>query len=142
MNEPAPIRWSPRRAGFTFVEILASLAFLAILVPVIMGALALANRMAVTADRTNNAVQLGENQLAQLLVGNAWQSGGNSGDFGPDFPGYSWTLEQTPWPQDTNNAMLQLTLHVSFTVQARPREVQLTTLVSTALIQGAASSSS
>src|SRR5438309_1626171 len=51
------------RGGFTFVEVLAALTFLAILVPTLLGALSIANRASVMAERSAIAGQLGENKL-------------------------------------------------------------------------------
>ncbi len=117
-------------AGFTFAEILAALAFLAILIPAIITALTLANRAAVQAERTSIASQLGEFELGQLMTASAWQSASNRGDFGADYPGYRWELEQSSWSGDTANPMTQLTMHVFFSVQGQEREIQLTTLAS------------
>jgi type II secretory pathway pseudopilin PulG len=142
MKMAGSLRPSLRQNGFTFVEILAALTFMAILVPVLVSALTLANRTAEIADRTSTAMQLGENQLSQLLIGNNWQSAGGSGDFGASWPGYQWKVDQTPWPQDNNNAMIQLTMHVTFPVQGSQREIQLTTLVSTSLLQPGSTNSS
>ena len=118
---------SARRNGFTFVEVLAALAFLGILIPVIVSALTLANRASVVAERTSKALQLAENRLNELIALNTWSAGETRGDFGELHPGYRWEMIQRGWEA---GPMTELTLEVSFEVQGKQHEVQLSTLVS------------
>jgi general secretion pathway protein I len=120
---------SKRRAGFTLVEVLAAMAFLAILVPVLVGAMSTANRSAVTAERAAIAMQLADNKLAEMLVENSWSGGSNTGDFGEDWPGYRWELQSTNWTEVSE--LTELTLLVHFQVQGQERSVELSTLVTT-----------
>ena len=85
--------------GFTFVEILAALVFLAVVIPTIVSALSLSSRASELTERGGMAGQLAENKLNEMLTADAWQSAGNmaSGDCGTDFPGYHWEITQTPW---------------------------------------------
>ena len=116
------------RGGFTFVEILASLLFLAISIPAILGALSLCSRAAEIAERTSLAGELAENQLSELVVaqgvsGSAAQS---RGEFA-DYPGFRWdtTMETgTLAPSET------MTIHVYFMVRGKERSVDLATVVS------------
>jgi len=122
------IGWD-RRDGFTFIEILAALMFLAILVPAIVGGLTLSNRISVLAERKVIAAELAENKLNEQLVGNSWLAGSStSGDFGQDHPGFRWELTQESWQGDTMNQMTQLSMEVFFPVQGREHSVKLTTL--------------
>jgi Tfp pilus assembly protein PilV len=114
------------RSAFTFAEVLAAMVFLAILVPVLIEGLTLANRAAVVAERTAIATQLGENRLNELLFNRAWATASTRGDFGRDWPGYRYELTRGTWPADR---MIELTVRVSFEVQGREHEVRLTTLV-------------
>lgn len=118
--------------AFTFVEILAAMVFLAILIPAILEGISLANRAAVISERTAVAVQLAENKLGELTVDNAWASGESSGDFGNDWPGYRWKSVQGSWDMDD---MTTLDVEVSFSVQGQDRSVQLSTLVSATATQ-------
>jgi type II secretory pathway pseudopilin PulG len=119
-----------REQGFTFVEILAALLFLGIVMPVVIGALQVSNRAAVLSERSAMAVQLAENQLAELQLGDAWSSSASTGEFGEDWPGYRWELTKADWE---NGAMTELQLAVFFTVQGREQDVRLSTLVSESL---------
>ena len=65
----SPIARKNRKiAGFTFVEILASMLFLTILIPTVLGALAISNRASVVSERSAVAMQLAENRLNELLA--------------------------------------------------------------------------
>src|SRR6266566_3099666 len=90
-----------RHAAFTLVEVLAAMAFMAILVPVLVSAVSTANRGAIAAERGANATQLAENQLNDAIVEGTWSSGSNSGDFGDDWPGYRWELQHADWTELT-----------------------------------------
>ncbi len=119
--------------GFTFVEVLAALTFLAILVPTLLGALSVSNRASVMAERSAIAGQLAENKLNELMVDNTWASAESRGDFGNDYPGYRWELKSGQWDIGTAgsnslNGMTELTLDAFFTVQGKEHSVRLTTL--------------
>ncbi len=116
--------------GFTFVEILAAMLFLGILMPVVIGALQVANRAGVISERSGVALQLAENQLGELQLGDAWTSAGSSGDFGEQWPGYRWELTKSDWESGT---MTELQLAVFFPVQGNEHNVRLSTLVSESL---------
>ena len=125
------MKFSSRRA-FTFVEVLAALAFLGILIPVVVSALTLANRAGVIAERSSVAVRLGENRLNELMLGDAWTTAGTRGDFGAEWPGYRWEVTRGAWE---SGSMTELTMSVFFVVQGREREARLSTLVNETLIQ-------
>ena len=119
-----------RGTAFTFVEVLAALVFLAILVPAVVEGLVLSNRLSVYEERSQTAAELAENKLDELLIDSAWESTSDTrGDFGKDMPGYRWELEQASWQGDTVNVMTQLTMHVYFLVQGQEHDVSLSTLV-------------
>ncbi len=118
--------------GFTFVEVLVALLFLAVVVPTIVSALSLSNRAGELAERGGTAGQLAENKLNEMLVNDAWQSAqGASGDCGTDWPGYRWQLTQTPWATDSASNMTELKVEVFFKVQGTERSVAVNTLVNT-----------
>ncbi len=113
------------RSAFTFVEVLAALTFLGILLPAIMAGITHSNRASIVADRTAVAMQLADNQLNELLLNDAWTTADEHGQFGEDWPGYNWELSHTDWE---GGGMVELNLTVTFQVQGKPREVRLTTL--------------
>lgn len=118
------------KAGFTFVEVLAAMLFLSIVVPAILTALTISNRASEMTDRGTTAGLLAENKLNEMLIGNAWQGASNTGgDCGAEFPGYRWELTQEQWTGDTVAAMTQLKVEVFFKTQGTEHGVALTTLV-------------
>lgn len=123
---------SASHRAFTFVEILACMAFLGILIPVVVSALMVSNRAAGMAERSTIAAQLGENRLGEMLVADAWTSASSRGEFGADFPGYRWEMKQADW---NAGAMTELTLDVFYSVQGREQSLRLSTLVNTSLTQ-------
>ena len=125
------------RHAFTFVEVLAAMVFLGILMPVVVSALMVANRAAVVAERSTIAAQLGENKLGELMLGDAWTSAGTRGDFGTEWSGYRWQLTKATWE---SGAMTELTLDVFYKVQGTEHNARLSTLVNESLTASAASS--
>lgn len=114
------------RRAFTLVEVLAAMAFMGILIPVIVSALLASNRASIVAERSTLAVQLGENRMAELLMADAWTSSPSRGEFGEERPGYRWELKKAAW---LTSSMTELTLDVFFQVQGQEHQVQLATLV-------------
>jgi hypothetical protein len=116
-------RW---HGGFTLAEVLAALVFMAIVIPVSIEGIRIANRAGVVSQRKAIAVRLGENVLNELMVTGQWQGGNRSGTF-PDAPtGYRWELRNETWQRDS---MRLLTLEVTFLAQEQEYNVELSTLV-------------
>jgi type II secretory pathway pseudopilin PulG len=118
------------KRAFTFVEVLAAMVFLGLVIPVVVSALTISNRAGVAAERESVAVQLAENRLSELMLSNEWTSAGARGDFGVDWPGYRWELAKKDWQ---SGAMTELTVSVFYTVQGSERDLRLSTLVSETL---------
>lgn len=123
--------------AFTFVEILAAMLFMAIVLPALIGGLTLANRASVTAERMSIAGQLAHNQMNDLMATGTWQTSTGKGEFGADYPGYRWEVTQDTWSYDSNNTMSEVTMHVYFDVQGVEHEVKLTALNNTLLTTAA-----
>ncbi len=126
------MKQSSTRRGFTFVEVLAAMVFLGILIPVVISALLVSNRAAVVAERSTIAMQLGENRLSELMLQDAWTTAESRGDFGQEWPGYRWELKRQDWQ---SGAMTELTLDVFFAVQGQEHNVRLSTLTNESLKQ-------
>ena len=128
---------SSHRRAFTFVEVLAAMVFLGILMPVVVQALLVGSRAAEVAERSTIAAQLGENKLAELMLGDAWSTAATRGTFGADRTGYRWELTKATWE---SSAMTELTLDVFYKVQGTEHDARLSTLVNESLTSAAASS--
>lgn len=128
---PTRLRRWRRASAFTFVEVLAALLFLAMVVPAIVGALSVANRASEMAERGALAGELAQNKMSELLTDNAWQSPPfSSGDFAGAYPGYRWEMSSETWTADpVNTEMITLHVDVHYMVQGGDHTVRLSTLV-------------
>jgi len=110
------------------------MVFLAILVPAIAEALRIANRASLVAERSSIAGELAENKLNEVLLsstGGATNAARETGgDFGAEWPGYRWEMNEGTWSEDSVNPMSEMSVRVFYPVQGEERSVTLTTLVS------------
>jgi prepilin-type N-terminal cleavage/methylation domain-containing protein len=114
------------RAGFTLIEVLASLLLIALIVPVALNGVSLAVALSASAKQQREATTLAASKLAELTATGTWQQGNASGDFAPDWPAYHWDLVVSGW-QDPSVSSLQV--RVIWTARAAEHSVTLTTLV-------------
>ena len=101
----------PGQSAFTLVEVLAALLFMAIVVPVAVDGVRVANRAGVAGYRKVLAARIAERLLNEAVV--AVQSGVSTGEVGPaanqsgvDREGqleFRWTLRNEPWNQSSVN---------------------------------------
>ena len=112
--------------GFTFVETLAAMLFMAIVIPVAVRGVMLANRAGIVAERTRVAAQLADSLLTETVVTEGWRDGDQEGDFGEEWSGYRWVLKDGAWDEDT---MRVVSVEVLFEVQDAEYKVRLSTLV-------------
>lgn len=112
--------------GFTLAELLAALMFLAIVVPVSVGALRIASLAGEVAARKAVAARVAERVLNESLVMGDWNRSQQSGAITENGVEYRWTLLNERWPVDE---MQLLTAEVSFNAQDREQSVRLSTLV-------------
>lgn len=119
---------SLRRArGFTLIEVLAALLLMAIVIPVAMQATSIASRAGMMGQRKAAAMRIADRMLNELIVtGEAKQSASSSGTVAEGDASYSWNLQSANWSED---AMTQLTVTVSFTVQGATHTVSASTLI-------------
>jgi len=126
-------------SAFTFVEILAALVFLGILIPAIMQGIAISSRVSVITERSAIASGLAQNKLDELTINDAWTTAEASGDFGADWTGYRWESTQTTWDMGT---MTVLAVKVYYPVQGQENNVSLSTLVYSATASGTSTATS
>lgn len=112
--------------GFTFVEVLAAMLFMAIVIPVTFEGITLANRIGVKAARKRVAAELAAQKLNESVVTESWRSGDEAGDFEDEQPGYRWEVSAEDWTDDT---MRMLTARVYYKVQEQEYSEELSTLV-------------
>jgi type II secretion system protein I len=113
--------------GFTLAEVLATLAVLAIVLPVVMAALSQSVRVASRTRQRAVALELAQSKLAEVMALGEWQNAGG-GDFGEAYPGFRWALAVAPWDEANTE---QVQVQVSWTNQGAAESVTLTTLAYT-----------
>ena len=102
------------------------MVFLAIVIPAAVHGLAIAHRAGVVAERKSVAGRLADSLLTDVVLTESWRDAESEGDFGDDWPGYSWALREDYSEQE---GMLLLTVEVSFQVQANEQKIFLSTFV-------------
>ena len=115
-------------AAFTLAEVLAALAFMAIVLPAAVEGLRIANRAGQVGQRKATAARIADRVLNELVVTGQWRSsrGGTVQEAESD---YRWVLNSAPWSEST---MRLLTVQVLVPVQGKEYDVQVSTLVDSA----------
>lgn len=124
----SPRRRSGRACGFTIVEILATMAMIAIILPVVMGGISLAFKVADESRWQVEASTLAQTKMAEILAYGQWQNTSLAGDFAPDWPQYRWSAQVRTW-QGTQ--VQQLDVQVLWVHNGKLRSVNLATLIYT-----------
>lgn len=128
MNSRRPSRASCRTRGFTLVEVLATIALIAIVLPVAMYGIQLCLQTASTAKHEAEAATLAQGKIQELTAMAAIPqsvSMNGSGDFSPDFPDYKW--QSTTTDLDTN--LQQLDVRVTWVARNHERDLTVSTWV-------------
>jgi type II secretory pathway pseudopilin PulG len=115
----------PYQGGFTLVETMAALVFMAIVIPATVEALRVAAGAGEIAVRKGEAAHIADRVLNQSLVMTNWSTGAQSGTAQEGSDDFHWTLKSQNWPQDT---MELLTADVTFNTQGHEYSVELSTL--------------
>jgi prepilin-type N-terminal cleavage/methylation domain-containing protein len=118
-------------SGFTLVEVLAALVFMAIVIPAAVQGLQIANRAGVVGLRKTTAVQIAERVLNELVITKQWQSGAPSGVVQDGGMQYRWISKAESWNQQS--VLRLLTVQVTFPVQGQEYDVRLSTVVDSTL---------
>jgi prepilin-type N-terminal cleavage/methylation domain-containing protein len=129
--------------GFTLVEVLAALLMMAIIIPVALQGMGIVSRAAVLGERKVAAMRVAERvlneQLFVLTQGQPIPTSGSGTETDGDLS-YPWTMQTAPWTQE--DAMTEMTVKVTFTMQGNSYEMSLATLfdpnANTAGVAGAA----
>lgn len=116
----------PTRAGFTLAEVLAALAFMAIVIPVAVQGIAVASRAGQVAARKADAARIGDRVLNELEVTGQLLSGVQSGVIEEGTREFRWSMQTQSWLEGNLN---QVTVSVAFEVQGQTYDVQLATLI-------------
>ena len=113
------------RRAFTLVEVLAALLVMAIVIPVGMQGMSVASRAGILGERKATAMRVAERVLNEQFVTGQLNQNSAGGSVTEGDTIYPWTIQSAAWPQD---AMTQVTVHVTFTLQGKNFEVTASTL--------------
>lgn len=113
---------SPRR-GFTLIEALATMALMAIILPVVARGLSLAQQAASVAKHTSEASGLAQAKLNELTT-SALAGGNQSGEFGGNHPGFRWASVSA----QREYGLLQVDLSVTWMERVSDRTITISTL--------------
>ena len=112
--------------GFTLAEVLAALAFMAIVIPVAVEGLRVASLAGQVGPCKVVAARIAERVLNELAVTGQVQGNGQGGVVQEGPREYRWLLRTQPWPEDV---MQLVTVQVTFAVQGQEYAVRLSSLV-------------
>jgi Tfp pilus assembly protein PilV len=113
------------QGGFTLAEVLAALLFMAIVIPVALQGLRIANLAGQVAMRKSEATQVGERILNESMVTTNWNRSGMSGTVGDGAHQYRWMMRNEAW---TQVPLRLVSVQVTFAVQGKDYDVRLSTL--------------
>ncbi len=127
------VRINRKTAGFTLVEVLAALMFMAIVIPVAIGALRVASLSGEVAERKAAAARIADRVLNEAVVtanSNPLSQSGVATENGQTF---HWTTHNDAWPVSavtSTSSMQVMTADVTYLAQGQTYAVRLSTLVS------------
>ena len=116
------------RSAFTLAEVLAALAFMAIVIPVAVEGLRIANLAGEVGQRKAVAGRVAERVLNEWIIGSRMQGTAQSGAIQEGAVSYRWSIRSEPWSEGTMNLV---TVRVIYPAQSRDYDVRISTLVST-----------
>lgn len=85
------------RHCFTLAEVLVALLVTAVVIPVALRAIMTVGALDESSAYRRQAVDLAELKLEELIVTGDWADGDTNGDFGDNYPGWSWELIASDW---------------------------------------------
>ena len=119
-------RRTANTSGFTLAEVLAALVFMAIVIPVAVEGLKIANQAGQVAVRKGEAMRVADRILNESIITTNWSRSGQSGTLVEGLHQFRWRLQHQVWNQEPLHL---LSVQVKFAVQGRDYDVQLSTLV-------------
>ena len=128
-----------RCSGFTLAELLASLLFLALVIPAAVQALRVASLAGSVSARKGAAARIADRILNETLVLTNWSNASQRGTVSEENTEFQWTLTRANW--EVQDLQL-LTAEVQFSAQGRGYSVKLSTLADVADLNPGSSTSS
>jgi hypothetical protein len=113
------------------VEALVSIVFMAIVIPVALGAMRVASMAGEASQRKLVAARIANKVMNELRVEHMLQGGGQRGLVQENGVSYTWFASSTFWTGDTVSRMSVATVAVDYLVGAGGKERHCTVLLST-----------
>jgi general secretion pathway protein I len=105
-------------SGFTLLEVMVAMAIIAIALTAVLGSQSQGVSLASEAKFNTTAPLLAQSKIAEIEMTEAVDLSGNSGDFGEDFPGYTWEfiVEDVVFekPENVSDLLKRIDLKVSW----------------------------
>jgi hypothetical protein len=118
-------KWRYNCAAFTLAEVLAALAFMAIVIPVTIEGLRVASLAGQVGQRKATAARIAECVLNETLITGQSRNTAQNGSIQEGSQEYRWSIRAEPWTED---AMRLVTVQVFFPVQGQEYDVHVSTL--------------
>ncbi|MCY2931850.1 MAG: prepilin-type N-terminal cleavage/methylation domain-containing protein [Planctomycetota bacterium] len=118
-----PAASGPR--GFTLIEVLVTMALLAVVVPAAMQGMSLCLDTGDRARLREQACSLAQGKLAELCAAGQFQQANVQGDFGSDWPKYRWQAAVSSY----DATLRQISVTVSWDRSGCEYALTLTSLV-------------
>ena len=117
INKPPAVTGSPiNRRGFTLLEVMVAMAILAIALTGVYRLQSQTMVMSTKARFYSVAPLLAQAKLSEIERADLSDIGNDSGDFGAQYPGYSWSLEAAPVPMDLLENISYNMLRIDLTI--------------------------
>ena len=104
--------------GFTLLEVMVAMAIIAIALTAVLGSQSQSVSLASEAKFNTTAPLLAQSKIAEIEVAEQDDLAGGSGDFGEDFPGYTWefSVEDIVFedPENVSDLLKRIDLKVSW----------------------------
>ena len=115
-----------RTKAFTLAEVLAALAFMAIVIPVAVNGLRVANQAGQVGNRKAIATRIADRVLNDWSATAATQTPAQSGTVVEGGTQFRWSVRSENWKEDT---MRLVTVEVDYPVQGENYDVRVSTLM-------------
>ena len=107
-----------RDQGFTLLEVMVAMAIIAIAMTAVLSSQSQSVSLASEAKISTTATLLAQMKIADISRGNPRNLMSESGDFGEDFPGYTWEVKVenvfADLPENVSNHLKQLNVTISW----------------------------
>ena len=117
------------QAGFTLAEVVAAMLFMAIVIPVAIGALRIAGAAGEVSMRKAVAIRVANRVLEEVVVTGQMAANTQNGVVEDGAVEYRWSLRSQPWQGDVQYPMTMLTVQVTFPIQGQDQNIRVSTLV-------------